>query len=159
MNKPSHWCGLILAALSLSLPAFAGTAADEVHVNNPYVRAVPAMMKNSAAFMSLHNTGGVDHAIVAASTASAEVVELHTHTKDGNVMRMRRVDAITLKAGDTTVLQPGGLHIMLLGLTGALSPETSIDLELTFADGSRKAIVAPVRKVDGMHQGQGHHMH
>lgn len=159
MNKPLQWGGLILAALSLSLPVFAGTAADEVHVNDPYVRAVPAMMKNSAAFMSLHNTGGIDHAIVAASTPSAEVVELHTHTQDGDVMRMRRIDEIMLKAGDTTVLQPGGLHIMLLGLTGPLNPETSIDLELTFADGSRKAVVAPIRKVGGMHEGQGHHMH
>lgn len=157
MNKPLQWGGLILAALSL--PVVAGTAADEVHVNDPYVRAVPAMMKNSAAFMSLHNTGKADHAIVAASTPSAEVVELHTHTQDGDVMRMRRIDEITLEAGDTTVLQPGGLHIMLFGLTGPLNPETAIDLELTFADGSRKAVVAPVKKVGGMHEGQGHHMH
>lgn len=159
MNKPFQPGGVFLAAFFLAMPVFAGPAADEVRVNDPYARAVPAMMKNSAVFMSLDNTGGTDHAIVAASSSAAEVIELHTHVQDGDVMRMRKIDDIVIKAGEKTVLEPGGLHIMLLGLTGPLTPETSIELELTFADGTQKTVVAPVRKAGGMHEGHGKHHH
>lgn len=159
MSMPIKFGGSLLAALFFALPVIAGPAADEVLIDSPFARAVPAMMKNSAVFMSLNNTGETDHSVVAASSPAAEVVELHTHVQDGDVMRMRKIDDIGVKAGETTVLEPGGLHIMLLGLTGELTPGNTVDLELVFADGSRKSVIAPIRSVGGMHQGHGQHHH
>jgi copper(I)-binding protein len=47
-------------------------------------------------------------------------VEIHTHMRDGDVMRMRPVSGIDLPAGQAVTLQPGGLHLMLIGLGSAL---------------------------------------
>lgn len=148
--------GLLLAAL-LTLPALAGNAADEILVANPYVRAVPPMMQNSAMFVTLTNTGSSDRALVSAASQTAEVVELHTHVNDGGVMRMRKVERIDLKAGQATVLEPGGLHVMLLGLKRPLAAGSTVQVDLTFDDGSTKAVVAPVKQVGGMHGGHGQH--
>lgn len=159
MKMPIKIGGSLLAALLFAVPTFAEPAADTVDVSAPYARAVPEMMKNSAIFLSLTNTGTADQAIVAASSPAADVVELHTHVKDGDVMRMRKIDQIDIKAGETTVLEPGGLHIMLLGLTGPLSPGAEVDLEMRFSDGTTKNIVAPVKSVQGMQHGHGAHHH
>ena len=146
--------GASLLASLYTTGAVAASAADDIQVVDPYVRAVPAMMKNSAIFMTLQNAGDTDRALVNATSTAAEVVELHTHIHDGGVMRMRQIDRIDVSAGASTVLEPGGLHVMLLGLTGPLEVGGNVELALTFDDGSGKTITAPVRSVTPpMHKG------
>jgi copper(I)-binding protein len=62
----------------------------------------------------------------------SDVAELHTHIKDGEVMRMRQVEDIPVKAGETVVLQPGGLHVMFMGLHEGLKEGQTFPLTLTF---------------------------
>ncbi|MEN8167933.1 MAG: copper chaperone PCu(A)C [Pseudomonadota bacterium] len=138
-----------LAAVLLGFAglALAQPAADRVEVKAPYVRAVPPGQPNSASFMMLHNGDSQDHALVGAESPVAKVVELHTHTMVDGMMRMRQVEKIELPAGKMTGLQPGGLHIMLIGLQQTLTPGEDIPLNLLFEDGSKAAVSAPVRKL------------
>ena len=99
-------------------------------VNDPYVRAVPPGQPNSAAFMGLVNGTGAPRALVGGRSDVAEVVELHTHTMEDGMMKMRRVERIDLPAGETVTLDPGGLHVMLIGLKRGLKPGDQIDLTL-----------------------------
>ena len=62
-------------------------------------------------------------------------------------MRMRKIDKIELPAGGEVTLQPGGLHVMLLGLKQDLNEGERISVTLKFSDGSSKTIEAPVRMV------------
>ena len=70
--------------------------AADVTVTEPYARAVAPGQPNSAIFMRLSNQGDSALQLVSASTPAAKVVELHTHTNDQGVMKMRRIDAIDL---------------------------------------------------------------
>lgn len=124
-----------------------GNAADSLEVESPYVRAVPPGQPNSAAFMTLMNHSDIEHAVVAAESPVANVVELHTHTEEKGMMKMRRIDKISVPGKNKTVLQPGGLHIMLIGLKQELVPGEKVSLTLKFEDGSHKKIEAPVNKV------------
>ncbi len=133
--------------LMLSSTVLAGTAGDGVSVEDPYVRAVPPGQPNSAAFMSLRNATDQTCQLVGASSDVAEVVELHTHTMEDGMMRMRQVDHIELPAGETVSLKPGGLHIMLIGLKHKLVPDDEIRLTLKFSDGSEHELSAPVKKI------------
>jgi copper(I)-binding protein len=45
-------------------------------------------------------------------------------------------------------LKPGGLHVMLIGLKQPLEPGDMVDLALTFEDGSRIPVQAPVRRIE-----------
>jgi copper(I)-binding protein len=139
----SLFFGLVL----MSQLAMAGTAEEVVIVDDPYIRAVPPGQPNSASFMSLHNNSKQDHALVGASSRVAEVVELHTHTMEDGMMRMRKVDKIDLPAGEKISLKPGGLHIMLIGLRQKLVPGEKVDLKLNFDDGSQIQVDTPVRKL------------
>jgi copper(I)-binding protein len=51
---------------------------------------------------------------------------------DGNVMRMRQVDAIEVKPGAMVTLAPGGLHVMLVGLKQPLKQGDKVPMTLWF---------------------------
>ena len=59
-------------------------------------------------------------------------MELHTHIRDGDVMRMRPVNDIPVPANGEVSLQPGGLHLMLIGLARPLNDGQSIPVSLRF---------------------------
>jgi copper(I)-binding protein len=152
---------LLITALVLAilpLPLLAGQAARSIAVEGAYVRAVPPGQPNSAAFLTLSNGDDADHALVAGRSDAAQTVELHTHIVDEGVMRMRRIERIDVPAGREQVLEPGGLHIMLIGLERQLQAGDEVSLTLEFEDGSSIELQAPVRPIEGM--GGGHeHMH
>jgi copper(I)-binding protein len=139
----------VLLLLVLPIVGHAGVA-DQIKVDDPYVRAVPPGQPNSASFMLLLNGDEQAHKLVDAHSPVAKVVELHTHIEEDGMMKMRRVPAIDLPAGETTTLAPGGLHVMLIGLQQKLVPGEKVVLTLVFEDGSEVELQAPVRKVMGM---------
>lgn len=135
------------AALVLASSSLFAAAADQVRVEQAYVRAVPPGSANSAAFMKLTNTDSNPHSLTTAKSPAAKVMELHTHTEEGGMMKMRRVERIELPVGEQVVLQPGGLHLMLIGLAGDLKENQEIEVSITFEDGSTLPLTLPVKRV------------
>ncbi|SEA50062.1 MAG: copper chaperone PCu(A)C [Candidatus Thiothrix putei] len=123
------------------------TAADSVQVENAFARAVPPGQPNSASFMTLVNSSDSDHSIKSAASPVATTVELHTHTNNNGVMEMRQVPQIDVPAKGRTELKPGGLHVMLIGLTKDLKVGETAQLTLTFEDGSTTTVEAPIQDV------------
>jgi len=128
--------------------AQAAGAVDDLTISRPYVRAVPPGQANSAAFMEITNASPEPHALLGAESGISDVAELHTHTKENGMMKMRRVDRIDLPAGKTVSLAPGGLHIMLIGLNRQLTAGEEVDLTLIFEDDSQRRLALPVRNVE-----------
>ncbi len=145
----------LLALLLLTLPL--SGIAQEIEIHDPYARAVPPGQPNSAVFMRMVNSGSEPRALVRATSSAAEVVELHTHTLEGGMMRMREIARIELPAGEEVRLEPGGLHIMLIGLAPGFAPDSEVELTLHFADGSEQTLTAPVRRLQMEMQGHHHH--
>jgi hypothetical protein len=135
------------ASASLASHALAApSAAARVTVHGPYVRLLPPGQPNTAAFMTLRNGDEKDHKLVKAESSAARVVELHEHVHEGGMMKMRPVKAIEIKAGGAAVLEPGGLHVMLIDLVRPLREGEGVSLSLTYEDGSSAKIEAPVRR-------------
>lgn len=88
----------------------------ELVINEGYVRKPIPGRSMSAAFMSISNTGQNDIVLKTAAIEGSKSVEMHAHTHDDGVMRMRQLHALTIKAGEVVVLEPGGLHLMLFGI-------------------------------------------
>jgi copper(I)-binding protein len=117
--------------------------APQVQVTDVRTRALPPTARNGAAFMTLRNAGP-DSALVGATATVSRAVELHTHTEVDGMMQMRQVPEIPLPSGEDVVMKPGGLHVMLLGLTQPMTEGERFPLVLRFADGSEKEVVVPV---------------
>lgn len=136
-----------LGTLAAALFASAALYAQSITVMDEYVREVPPNMPNSAAFMSLMNSSGEAIDLVGGSSDAATVVELHEHANVGGMMQMRQIPKITVPANGTATLQPGGLHVMLIGLKQKLKEGESVKLTLNFSNGESVTVDAPVKKV------------
>ena len=134
---------LLAAGLLFSVGVLAG-AADNVSVQDPYVRLAPPNAPATAAFMVIKNNGDKDVKVVKADNPVSKATELHTHLNEGGVMKMRPVAAIEIKAKGEAVLKPGGLHVMLIDLKAAMQEGDSVPITLTFDDGSSKQVDARV---------------
>jgi copper(I)-binding protein len=60
-------------------------------------------------------------------------------------MQMRQVLSVACPAGATVKIQPGGLHIMLLGLKQPLVEGARLDLTLRFRDAGSLSLQVPVQ--------------
>ncbi|GGB95659.1 transporter [Marinobacterium zhoushanense] len=133
----------LLLSAALSTPLWAA----DVQVSDPYARAVAPGQPNSAAFMQLENRSDKAISLTGAASGVAQSVELHAHIEDQGVMRMRRIDAIDLAPHQQVSLQPGGLHVMLIGLNRTLAVGEELALTLSFSDGSQQTLSLPVRPI------------
>lgn len=125
---------LLAAAVIATLSAGAlahGYTVGKLSISHPWAKASAGMAANGAAFLKITNSGDADR-LVAAKTTAADRAELHTHSMDGGVMKMRQVEAIEIPAGSTVALEPGGLHVMLFGLKAPLKEHDKFPLTLTF---------------------------
>ncbi len=144
--------GIVFGAMMLHWTA-AAAGGGALEIEDPYAWSVPPGQANTAAFMRIVNRGVAARALVGAKSDAAEVVELHTHTMEGGMMKMRRTEGIDVPGDGVVNLEPGGSHVMLIGLKRDLTPGDTVDLSLTLDDGTVIEVGALVRAV----QVTGHH--
>ena len=151
---------LVIAALmALTSTAWAQTS---VAVEEAWVRGTVAQQKATGAFMRL--TATQNARLVEASSPVAGVTEVHEMAMENNIMRMRQIQGLSLAAGQTVELKPGGYHVMLMDLKQTLQAGQNVPITLVFEDASNnrftQQIQAPVRALGGGHgHGHGHGSH
>jgi periplasmic copper chaperone A len=127
----------------------------DVTVTHPWTRATAPAQPVGGAFMTL--TSDRDTALIAASSPVAKTVEIHEMKMEGNVMIMRPLPTLALPAGKPVALEPGGYHLMLMGLKQPLKEGDRVPITLV-VQGKGKAkqeirVEAEVRAlVGGMHE-------
>ena len=132
----------VLGACSTAVAPSAGSMRAE----DAWARPSMGMDRAGAAYLVIVNDTGTADALVGATSPAAETVELHETAADASgQMAMRPIDKIDLPAGGRVTLQPGGMHIMLIGLTGDLVAGQQIDLTLDFATAPDLVVKAAVR--------------
>jgi len=135
--------------------------AENISVNEAWARATFALAKTGAVYMTIHNDSQSDVSLIKASVApsTAAMTQIHhTIMKDEMMVMQELEEGITIAKGQSISLAPGGLHIMLMGLTGPLKAGESVDLTLYFSDESTLLTKVPVKDVRGnaMHSGTTH---
>ena len=143
-----------MRAILFGLPlAFAATAfaadSSSLRIEQPWAAETPPAARTGAAYLNIVNSGEADR-LLGAKAEVARQVEMHTTTMDGNMMRMREVEALEVPGGATTALEPGGLHIMLIDLRQPLRAGQSFPLTLQFEKAGTLDVQVPIRKREEM---------
>lgn len=106
-----------------------------------------AVPNEIAAGAALHETVAAD------ATATTMVHDMggttlagHDMGDMGGGMTMRAVSAVQVGAGDTVVFEPGGYHVMLLGLAEPLVAGASFEATLTFEVAGDIVVLVEVRE-------------
>jgi len=154
---------LILALTALTAPALAEDfRVGDLTLEQPWARASASKARAGAAYLSIINQGTRVDRLLGVSTPVAKQASLHTHLMEDGIMKMRPVKAIEVDPGAPTVLKPGGLHIMLMGLKEPLKEGTMFPLTLTFETAGTVEVRVMVQGAGAMgpHHGHGHgHSH
>jgi copper(I)-binding protein len=143
MHSPRLRTLLPCFLLAASQLAFAQAQAPVTAVG-AWARASVQGQRSSGAFMTLTATEPVT--LVGVTTPVAGLAEVHEMKMDGDVMRMRPVQALNLPANQPVQLSAGGYHLMLQELKAPLKPGTTIPMTLTFrtAGGEQRRLALQV---------------
>jgi uncharacterized protein YcnI len=134
-----------------------------IAVDRPWSRATPGGASVAAGYLTLTNTGAVADRLVGGTFERAKTLELHMMTNDMGVMKMREMhEGIALPPGVAVELKPGGLHLMLMGLSEPLKAGDRIKGTLQFEKAGTVDVefaVAPLGAEGPSPDGHGHAGH
>lgn len=131
-------CMFCLLLLASSQQTFA-----EVSAGDGFVRALLPGKHMTAAFITLNNSDKEMTSLLSVTLEGADKVELHNHTHENGVMRMRQVEKIDIAGQGSVTLAPGGLHMMIFGVD-KLAEQAK--LELCFSNKQCLKLVLPVKQ-------------
>jgi hypothetical protein len=136
----------ILFVLGLSFPVLADAVkAGDLEIDKVWARATLRTGAPTGAFLGIRNTGMAADRLISASSPLAKTVEIHLSTMTDGVMKMRRTPHVDIPAGKMVMLQPGGFHIMLMGMTKAIKAGAHVPLTLTFERAGQVTVQADVK--------------
>jgi copper(I)-binding protein/putative intracellular protease/amidase len=118
--------------------------AEKFVIQNAWIQEMPPARRLTAAYLTIENLSGKESALLAAKADVAGAVELHRAEMNNGMMRMQKLDRVTLPVGKTELT--GDLHIMLIDLKTPLKEGDQVALTLEFENGVKQTVLAPVKK-------------
>lgn len=129
------------ALVAMSMLPLLAQAQEQLKIEHAW--APPSLSQpNAVGFMKI--TAPEDDVLTGAHSSCCAAVELHTHAMQGDIIRMRRVARIPLPAGKTVALEPGGYHLMLIGLKKPAHDGDTISVTLEFAHAPDRQVTITV---------------
>ena len=149
-----RWCAAgVLMGLS-----FSSLADEMLHWRDAWVRSLPPGAAVAAAYGSLMNHGSDTVTIVNVTSKTGTEAQMHDVIADGDQRKMVRLNSVEIAPGESLVFEPGGRHIMLLGITDAPEEGGDVALCAVSAMGTEACTPAPVtRQAPGETEPHGHH--
>jgi copper(I)-binding protein len=141
--------GLAAAQLMIGFALVTAGQAAEVRfrtfiVNKVWSRPTPPTATVGVVYFSITNMGHNTDSLIGVTTSIAAKVELHESRNVQGVVEMRPVAAVEFPPSTIVKSEPGGLHMMLIGLTHPLIAGTSFPLSLEFRDAGVMNLQVPV---------------
>ena len=124
-----------IALLLLCLPLSACARDCAPKVKDGWIRLLPGGMPMHAGFGRIDNPCAMPVTVVSANSPAYGSVELHESKLVDGVNRMREVPELRIAPDGAAVLQPGGLHLMLMQPDAALAEGERVPLVLVLDDG------------------------
>jgi len=138
------WVAFTLSAIVIAQAEQIG----QLSISQPWTRATPPKAQTAGGFLTIENAGASSDRLVGASSPIAGRVEIHEMRMDNGVMVMRpATDGITIPAGGSMTLAPGGFHIMFMQLKEGLAEGDAVPVELSFERAGDIEVLFPVEPI------------
>jgi hypothetical protein len=153
----------MFVAAALFAVCFTGTAQAEdvmagpLKISAPWARATPKGAAVGGGYMTITNTGTAPDRLIGGSTDVAGKFEIHEMKMDNGVMKMRPVEGgLEIKPGQTVKLDPGGYHIMLMGMKQQLKEGEHFKATLDFEKAGKVNVDFAVAGIGATNGGASH---
>jgi len=122
-------------------------SAPRIHVEDAWSRPTAGEDGVGVVYLSLINDGDVPDRLIGVRSAVCESAEIHRTFRDGDSMRMAPVEGgVEIPARGRFAFEPGGYHVMLVGLQEGLQVGDRFELVLDFEESSRLTLTSHVRR-------------
>lgn len=139
---------LYFALIVLSFAsALLADSASGLEISGAWIRETPPGLQVAAGYLTVRNASDREIRIVGVSTPVAKRAHIHESKQVDGQATMRPVDGgLAVPPGGVVRLEPGGYHLMLVGLGESLRTGRSVALELELDDGSTLSLDVPIRR-------------
>lgn len=135
---------LSLGVAIMAAPAFAG----DLTVSDAWFRALPTGLP-AGGYFTIKNSGDKNMVLTGAHSDSCGMTMLHHSMDNGGMTSMEDVKSVVVPAHGTLAFAPGGYHIMCMAPTPEVSPGSTINVTLEFADGTKLDVKFDVKGATG----------
>lgn len=137
MHRPKTLVATASTAIfALALLSGCSNPGPDVSIIDPWLRASDfsaAAGGMTGMFLEIENNSDQTITLIGASTAAANVVEIHEMAMIDGEMVMQNLDGgLEIPAGQTAVLEMGGNHVMLMDLTNPIGAGDKVSITLDF---------------------------
>jgi copper(I)-binding protein len=118
-----------------------------IEVTDSWAPSTPPNAPTAVIYIQIDNGTDDDDRLVDVAVDRCEAIELHTTNIDEDrIMRMRLAtpEALTIPAGETLEMIPGGLHVMCIGLDQPFRVGETLDLDIQLESGTNFQVPTPV---------------
>jgi copper(I)-binding protein len=149
MSSPIALAGSVLVAVLTAGPARAEEIrAGDLVITQAWSRATPNGAKVAGGYLTIQNKGPASDRMVGVSSDVAGKVDVHEMAMNNGVMKMRPLDrGLTIEAGKTVSLAPGGYHLMLMNLRRPLLQGDTVPIALQFEKAGKVTLSLAVQGV------------
>lgn len=138
----------LLACLQASPSSAQEVKAGDLLITQAWSRATPGGAKVAGGYLTIENKGSSPDRLIAGSTDVAGKFEIHEMAMNNGVMTMRPLDrGLPIEPGKTVKLAPGGFHLMLMDLKGALKQGDKVPVTLEFEKAGKVTLSLDVQGV------------
>jgi len=121
--------GMVLVAGCGGSPA---PAEGSLQVTDARVRTPIPGQDKTVGYFTARNEGTTDLVLTGAYSDAVRAIEMHVTLRDGDMVRMRRLEEVVIAPGETVQFEPGGRHLMLFGVAELTEP---VEIVLQQRDG------------------------
>lgn len=120
--------------------------AGEITIEHPMSFATPPGAAAGAGYMIITNNGEQTDRLIAVQSNFPKTM-IHKTEMVGDVMQMRhQMNGVLIPAGETITFEPGGLHVMFMGLESPMKPGEKNTARLVFERSGSVDVVFNVEK-------------
>ena len=125
--------GLSISPASLNPVSADETRLGDLTIIEPWLKATQSGKPVTGGYLTIRNDGKNDDFLLGASAAFSGKTEIHEMKITNDIMQMRPLpEGLSIPAGKTVMLKPGGYHVMFMGLNHPLSEDEDFEVLLDF---------------------------
>ncbi len=133
----------IILTMAIFSPSSFSNDITPLEVTHAYMPKIPSVSRTAAVYFTVRNNSDETKTISSVSTDIARHAMFHRTIEEKGVSKMKHMGNITIAPGQEIKLVPGGMHLMLMGVS--LKPSLkNIQIILEFESGEQQTLLVPI---------------
>ena len=126
-------CGVVSLALLAPAVHAGEVSAGNLVITQAWSRATPGGAPVAGGYLAIENRGALPDRLLSGATDAARKIEIHEMALDKGIMTMRPIEGgLFIEPGKTVKFEPGGRHLMFIGLAAPFREGEQVSVSLTF---------------------------